>query len=161
MYKHTLKLIAASTMLASFTACNEHPKESSAKEQILSRHDDLMAKSERAMTIKMQLDTLRPDQYQTTENADTAKTRKEIVRIKDLLIKADDQMQDWMHQYQPDYSGDTPEATNAYYQKELKKIADMEDSFRYAINSSDTLFNRLHLKTGAAAKSSSPHKMSH
>ena len=127
-------------------SCSGPKNEPDPKQYILSKHDELMQKGEVAMSIKMQLDTLQLI-HSTAVNPqiDTLKSVQQIKAIRASLIKADETMEDWMHQYKADYEGNSAEATNAYYQAEADKLNKLDGLYNNAISEAKGLFQKLHI----------------
>ena len=145
--------LALASLLSLMAACTEQAKGPDSRKQILEKHDQLMAKSEQAMSIKMQLDTIKLSHFLTGHLiTDTLATSKEIIRLKHLLSEADDKMEDWMHNYRPDYKGKSAEETNAYFKKEADKLNSLDSDYKNAIAAPNELFAKFHIQTTSAKK---------
>jgi len=144
---------AFASLLSLMAACTEHAKSPDPRKQILEKHDQLMATSEQAVSIKMQLDTLKLSHFRTGHLiTDTLTASKEITRFKRLLSEADDEMGDWMHNYKPEYKGASLEETNAYFKKEADKLNRLDSDYKNAIAAPNELFAKLHIQTTLAKK---------
>lgn len=93
-------LLAVLCLTGALYACsNNQDEEKKQLNEILAVHDKVMNESELAVKNKTQLDSL-VKKY----NPDTAKTNKPAALSKQL-DDADNAMENWMHQFNPDYTG--------------------------------------------------------
>ncbi|WPU91728.1 hypothetical protein SNE25_20630 [Mucilaginibacter sabulilitoris] len=135
------------SLLALMVACKQQSANQDPRQQILEKHDALMVTSEQAMSIKMRLDTLKLNNLPSGRPiSDTIMDRKEITKVQHYLTKADNDMEDWMHNYQPEFKGSSTDETNAYFKKEAVKLNKLSSDFEQAITASNNLFARLHVK---------------
>jgi hypothetical protein len=145
--------LALASLLSLIAACTEQAKGPDPRKEILEKHDQLMAKSEQAVSIKMQLDTLKLSHFFTGHLiTDTLAASKEITRLKHLLSEADNKMEDWMHNYQPEYKGKSLEETKAYFKTEADKLNSLDSDYKNAIAAPNELFAKLHIQTTPAKK---------
>lgn len=92
-------LLAAFIVTGVLYACsNGQEEEKKQLNEILAVHDKVMGESEQAMKNKMILDSL------IRKSNDTSKTNKAVV-LSDQLKTADEAMENWMHKFNPDYTG--------------------------------------------------------
>lgn len=120
-------MIAATAMILS--ACTDTKKqEKDALNEVIKVHDDAMANSEKAMKSKMLLDSL-------TKTA-TIDTIKASAVIKDLST-ADKAMEDWMHQFNADYTGKAHEEIMQYLADQKKKVSQVNNQLTTAVSQSN------------------------
>lgn len=119
---------------ASITACNgggdEKQQEKQQQDTILKMHDAMMDKDELLLTNKNKLDTLLK-KYPT----DTAKTHQISTLIKQVE-QADDAMQTWMHQFNPDYTGKTHVQIMEYLKSQQRQIIAVDSLLNAATDAS-------------------------
>src|SRR4051812_37551462 len=119
-----MKILAKLTMIVATTvmilsACTDTKKqEKDALNEVIKIHDEAMANSEKAMKNKMLLDSL-------TKTA-TIDTIKASAVIKDLST-ADKAMEDWMHQFNADYTGKAHEEIMQYLADQKKKVSQVNN----------------------------------
>jgi len=129
-----MKILAKLTMIVATTvmilsACTDTKKqEKDALNEVIKIHDEAMANSEKAMKNKMLLDSL-------TKTA-TIDTIKAPAVIKDLST-ADKAMEDWMHQFNADYTGKAHEEIMQYLADQKKKVSQVNNQLNTAVSQSN------------------------
>ena len=126
-----MKLYAIiSTAFLLLTACTDSKKqEKDELEQVIKIHDEAMAKSEQAIKGKMLLDSL--------AKANSNLKNTDINKIVSDLSTADAAMEDWMHQFNADNTGKSHEQIMQYLNDQHKKVADVNDRLKSAIEQSE------------------------
>ncbi|WP_419788562.1 hypothetical protein [Mucilaginibacter sp. SP1R1] len=138
-------------LVALSSACSGSKNEPDTQHYILSKHDKLMLKGEQAMTIKMQLDTLQLSHITFDDpGSDTIRLAEEKNVVRSSLIKADETMEDWMHQYKADYKGNSTDETKAYFDTEADKLNKLDGLYDKAITEADALLQKLHVPAANA-----------
>lgn len=138
--------LVSSVVIMLLASCSGSKNEPDPKQYILSKHEELMQKGEQAMSIKMQLDTLQFTHFTAGDLAtDTFRSAEEVKAIRASLMKADETMEDWMHQYKADYKGNSAKETNAYYHAEADKLNKLDGLYNKAIAEANVLFGKLHI----------------
>lgn len=126
--------IATCFAAASIIACNSAGgnKEQEKKQQdvILQLHDKMMDKDELVLTNKSKLDTL----LKKYPN-DAVKTGKVNGLIKQIDA-ADDAMQNWMHKFNPDYTGKSHQEVMEYLHSQQRQIATIDSLLDVAADAS-------------------------
>jgi hypothetical protein len=122
------RIIMASTVCLVLSACSDDKKqEKAALDQVLSVHDKVMGNDEAVMKNKMQLDTL----LKLKPN--------DSVEIKALSVKltaAEDSMDSWMHQFEPDVTGKSQEQIITYYESQKKQVIAVDSLLSNAVTES-------------------------
>lgn len=123
-----LALLATSVII--LNACTDTKKqEKDALNEVIKIHDEAMAKDEQAVKNKMVLDSLVKDKTITdTLGSSTA--------IK-ALTKADQGMENWMHQFNADYTGKSHEEIMKYLDDQKKQVNQMNQRLTDAVNQSN------------------------
>jgi hypothetical protein len=112
------------------SACTDTKKqEKDALNDVIKVHDEAMAKSEQAIENKMLLDSL----VKSNSTIDTAQSR----RITNNLTTADKAMEDWMHQFNADYTGKAHEEIMQYLADQKKKVTEVNNHLTTAVNESN------------------------
>lgn len=128
-------------LLLIFTSCKDSKKEEKALEsQVMDLHEKVMGQGETAMQNKMKLDTLTLKKDSVKEvypSLDTSAENKTIRDLSSQIIKADDQMSDWMHQYNPDFSGKPHEEIMQYLNQQKKIVTQINAQYNSVIEASN------------------------
>jgi len=133
--------IATCFAAASITACNSAggDKEQEKKQQdvILQMHDKMMDKDELVLTNKSKLDTL----LKKYPN-DVTKTEKINGLIKQIDA-ADDAMQNWMHKFNPDYTGKSHQEVMEYLHSQQRQITSVDSLLDVAADTSSKFLSEV------------------
>lgn len=121
--------IAAVAVLLLSACTDTKQQEKDALNEVIKVHDDAMAKSEKAMKNKMLLDSL----TKTSALKDTAN----VASILSNLSTADKAMEDWMHQFNVDYTGKAHEEVMQYLADQQKKVVQVNNRLTTAVSQSD------------------------
>lgn len=112
------------------SACTDTKKqEKDALNEVIKVHDDAMAKSEQAIENKMLLDSL----VKSSKIIDTARSNK----ITGNLSTADKAMEDWMHQFNADYTDKAHEEIMQYLADQKKKVTEVNNHLTTAVSESN------------------------
>jgi len=134
------KLIFA-TLLLIFTACKDTKKEEKALEsQVMDLHEKVMADGETAMKSKMKMDTLilKKDSIKKAfPGLDTSAENKTMRDLSSQIVKADDAMSDWMHNYNPDFKGKSHEEIMKYLEQQKKQVSQINTQYNTVIQLSN------------------------
>ena len=117
-------------------ACTPKSDYKVVRDEVMKLHDVVMADHSKIINNQMALDTLIKDIKGLKIKFPEADTAKEKVEISGLLTKlthAEDSMNDWMHQFEPDVTGKSNEAAIAYFEAEKTKIAKIDSLYKVEI----------------------------
>ncbi|CAM3753251.1 hypothetical protein MUGA111182_07390 [Mucilaginibacter galii] len=136
IFKNLSIALMASAFLLS--ACTDTKKqEKDALNEVIKVHDEAMAKSEQAIKNKMLLDSM--------GKANTPLQKTDINTIISNLTTTDKAMEDWMHQFNADYTGKTHEEVMQYLADQKKKVRQVNNQLAAAVNQSNQ-FIAIHQK---------------
>lgn len=126
--KKALILFAATTIILS--SCSDSKKEEQQEKQLFNEvmavHDELMGYESTLMENKKKLDSLAKNP-----------ALKDSVKLLDKnLTAADDAMGDWMHKFDPDYSGKPHDEAMKYLQQQKEEIKRVDTLTKKAVNES-------------------------
>lgn len=125
-------LLAAICLTGVLYACsNGQEEEKKQLNEILTIHDKVMGESEQGMKNKMRLDSL-VKKY----NGDTSRVNKAAALSKQLEL-ADDAMEDWMHKFNPDYTGKSHGQIMEYLHSQHLHLAQVDSMLTSAIGQSN------------------------
>lgn len=154
MKKITKKSAAALAILVICTAitmgCKSGPDYKAVRQEVMDLHDKVMEDGEKAMKNRMILDTLSKFKLKAIKasqtDIDTASEKKNITLLIAKLTKADDNMMDWMHDFDPDIEGKNNEEAVKYFQGEMTKIKKLDSEYKQALNESDAYLKKFNMK---------------
>ena len=120
------------------SACSDSRKqEKDILNEILKVHDKLMGQDEQLMKNKMQLDSL----IKLPAKDTAAKTNMKAL---DLELKAaEESMENWMHNFEPDVTGRPHDEVLKYYNKQKKGIMSVDSQMNAAITESNKYLSNL------------------
>ncbi len=123
------------------TACKDNKKEEKALEnQVMDLHEKVMAAGETAIQNKMKMDTLmlKKDSVKTAyPSLDTSAENKTMRNLSTEIVKADDKMSDWMHNYNPDFSGKPYQEIMDYLAQQKKIVSQINTEYNSVIKASN------------------------
>lgn len=131
-----MKKITGIILLAVFTACQQGTNYKVVRNDVMKFHDIVMTDHGTIISNQMKLDTLLTDIKALKEafpQVDTLKERLAMTALKLELVKAEDAMNNWMHQFEPDVTGKSNEEAVKYFEAEKKKIADIDSIYKHEI----------------------------
>lgn len=124
-------LLAISCLAGLLYACsNTQEEEKKQLNDILAIHDKVMSASEAAMKNRAHLDSL-IKKYGT----DTSKTKPAVI-LEKSLDDADEAMENWMHQFNPDYTGKSHEQIMEYLHGQHEQLLKVDSQLNDANNQS-------------------------
>jgi len=133
--------ITAIALLLIFAACKDTRKDEKALEsQVMDLHEQVMGDGEKAMQNKMLLDTLmmKKDSIKKAyPNLDTSAENKTMRSLSSRIVKADDEMSDWMHNYNPDFRGKPHDEVMNYLDQQKKIVSQINKQYNSVIQASN------------------------
>ena len=115
-----------------WSACTDSKKqENDLRDDLLRVHDKIMGNDEMLMKNKMKLDSL------LKRSAIDAAEKIKINALDNKLGTAEEAMENWMHQFEPDVTGKSHEEIMNYYNKQKKIIMSVDSQMNVAIAESN------------------------
>ena len=119
------KLLILAIIGLTVSACSDDKKqEKAALDQVLSVHDKVMGHDEAVMKNKMKLDTVL-----RSNPADSV----QIKALSAKLTAAEDAMDNWMHQFEPDVTGKSHDQIITYYEVQKKQVLAVDSLLSTAV----------------------------
>ncbi|WP_343522618.1 hypothetical protein [Pedobacter sp.] len=154
MRKLTKKCSGAAAMLTlgvvMAIGCKNEPDYKVFRQEVMDLHDKVMEDGEKAVKNRMALDTLSKIKLKEIKmgrpDLDTAEEKNKINLLIARLTKADDNMMDWMHAFQPDIEGKSNAEAIKYFQNEMTKIKKLDGEYKQALEESDAYLEKFNLK---------------
>ncbi|TKC05951.1 hypothetical protein [Pedobacter frigoris] len=134
------KITGILLVVATFIACQQGTDYKVVRDDVMKFHDVVMADHGIIVSNQMKLDTLLRDLKglkETFPEVDTLKEQRVMNALKSELIKAEEAMNDWMHQFEPDITGKSNEEAVKYFEAEKKKIAGIDSVYKQEIKISN------------------------
>lgn len=140
--KRLLSIMAAAVLAA---ACNPKQDYKKERDEVMKFHDVVMEDHGIVVNNQMKLDSMLKDMkgLKTSQpSLDTATARTEMEKLKTSLAAAEDRMNDWMHQFEPDVTGKSNEDAINYFKAEKVKIRQIDSLYKQEIKTSDAYLNK-------------------
>ncbi len=134
-------------ILAIFTiaACQPVVDYKTVRKEVMNVHDKVMVYTEQGMTRKMKLDTLitkLDSLYKLKLLTDTLAEKQAMDDLRKKLSHADEEMDAWMHGFQPEIDGKSNEEAISYFKSEKLKIEKLDSLYQKVLNESDTYLDK-------------------
>jgi len=116
------------------------------RDEVMKFHDVVMEDHGVVVNNQMKLDSLLKDLKglkKSQPSLDTAAARKEMEQLKSSLGTAEDRMNDWMHQFEPDVTGKSNEEAIKYFKEEKVKITRIDSLYKQEIKTSGAYLDKL------------------
>lgn len=122
------KLLLALILTGIFNACTSNKSEEKKQlDELLKVHDEVMGISEKAIKNKSTLDSL----------IHYGKDTSEAVILNKQLTTADEAMENWMHQFNPDYTGKSHTQVMEYLHSQHLQLLHIDSQLNTAIRQSN------------------------
>ncbi|WP_448634734.1 hypothetical protein [Pedobacter panaciterrae] len=115
------------------------------RDEVMKFHDVVMGDHSALVNNQMKLDTLLKNLSGLKikfPDVDTVKEKQAMLAMVNDLSKAEDQMNDWMHKFEPDVTGKSNEAAIKYFKDERKKIEIIDSLYKQEIKLSDDYLSK-------------------
>jgi len=126
-------------------ACKNGPDYKVVRKEVLDAHDKVMLDGEVAITNKMKLDTLAASLDSLVKIkviSDTLVERQKITALQAELNHADEQMNDWMHNFKADLEGKSNDEAAIYFKSEKEKVKSLDSLYQGAIKASEAYLSK-------------------
>jgi hypothetical protein len=153
-----VRMVLSAVVLQS---CTSEPDYKEVRQEVIEIHDKLMAEDGQVTANRMKLDTLSqagPAAFQAgVRDANTAQVRKELAGLRSRLKSAEDEMSDWMHQFNPEVSGKSNAEAVAYFRAEKQKVLRLDSLYKNVIRESSNFLKRTGYQQGPQADAGHNH----
>jgi len=139
------KLITISAIIIFAIACKPKADIKTIKADTMKLHDVVMANHSKIIDNQMKIDTLLRnlnDLKSKFPAVDTVNEKAEMMKLLADLVKAEESMNDWMHNFNGEFNSKTDAAIFNYYQKEHDKIAKVDQLYQTEIKKSNTYLSK-------------------
>lgn len=142
---NNLKMILVAICF-SFLACNNDKEEQQKLQKlVIDKHDVLMAKMDSLTENQLRLDSIILKYKEIKVENPTLDSQTLVAQIdsaKSLLNNADEAMMNWMHQFNPDYTGKSSAEIFEYLKKQEQKIDSVKTLFDKSLANSNALIQQ-------------------
>lgn len=139
------RLLGIMAVTIAFTACQSKVDYKKVRDDVMKFHDVAMNDHGLVVTNQMKLDTLLKDLKRLKAvfpEVDTLKEKANITAMIAQLGKAENDMNEWMHKFEPDITGKSSEAAVSYFEAEKIKIAAIDSVYKKEIAASNVYLNK-------------------
>ena len=130
-------------------ACNQQQKQEkdykALRDEVMQFHDLVMADHGVIVKNQMKLDSLLKDLKGLKAEfpeIDTAKEKERMTALNSELSKAEDDMNDWMHRFEPDITGKSNDVAVQYFKDEKAKISAIDSLYKKEISLSNVYLDK-------------------
>jgi hypothetical protein len=141
----TILILAVITI----AACQPAVDYKAVRKEVMDVHDKVMVYTEQGMTKKMKLDTLitkLDSLYQLKLLTDTLAEKQVMFDLRNKLSNADEEMDAWMHGFQPEIDGKSNEEAVSYFKSEKLKIQALDSLYQKVLTESDKYLDKFRNK---------------
>lgn len=138
-------LLLISALTAAIFSCKQGPDYKAVRDEVVRIHDSVMLNTEKAYLNKRRLDTLvtNLDSLKKVQSAiDTSAEKQKMNKLRARLEDADNQMSDWMHQFNADASEKSSDEAISYFSKEKEKIKSIDSIYINLLKESSLYLSR-------------------
>jgi hypothetical protein len=132
-------------IIVAVAACKPQTDYKEKRDEVIKIHDVVMADQGKVVSREIQITSMLKDLKglkARNSRLDTLAERDSLVAIHTRLSKADESMNDWMHQFEPDVTGKSNEEAVKYFESEKLKIQKVDTLFKQEIKSADAYLSK-------------------
>lgn len=132
-------------IIFALAACKPQTDYKTTRDEVIKLHDVVMADQGKVVSREIQITEMLKDlkALKTTNPAiDTLVEKDSLRAIHSRLSKADEAMNDWMHQFEPDVTGKSNEEAVKYFEAEKLKIQRVDTLFKQEIKGADAYLSK-------------------
>ena len=116
-----------------FASCKQQSDYKASRDEVIKVHDVVMADQGKVVDQQLKLENMLKNmsalkaQY---PDIDTIKEKDSIIVVRDKLNVAEEAMNSWMHNFEPDVTGKSNEEAIDYFEAEKRKIQKVDTLFK-------------------------------
>ncbi|WP_134088182.1 hypothetical protein [Olivibacter sp. XZL3] len=137
-----LSLAMALSIAACDNTANHHVV---LQQEVIAVHDSIMPKmgtfvrdNLKVGILLTKMDSLK----QANPSLDTAQEKAQLTKLQSKLTEVNEEMTDWMHNFEPAQEDKKPEEIEAYFKNELTKIKALKEKFNEAEEESQRVLSK-------------------
>ena len=141
-----MKKISGMFMLVlAFTACKQQADYKATRDQVIKVHDVVMADHGKVVDQQLKLGEMLKNMSAVKANnpqLDTLKEKDSIAVVRDRLNVAEEAMNTWMHEFEPDVTGKSNDEAVAYFEAEKLKIQQVDTLFKAELKRAEAYLSK-------------------
>jgi inactivated superfamily I helicase len=141
-----MKKISGMFMLVlAFTSCKQQADYKATRDQVIKVHDVVMADHGKVVDQQLKLGEMLKNMSAVKANnpqLDTLKEKDSISVVRDRLNVAEEAMNTWMHEFEPDVTGKSNDEAVAYFEAEKLKIQQVDSLFKAELKRAEAYLSK-------------------
>lgn len=121
-------------------SCKSQPDYKQSRDEVIKVHDVVMADQGRVVDHQMKLEEMLKNLAALkakNPQIDTLIEKDSIIVLRDRLVVAEEAMNTWMHEFEPDVTGKSNDEAIAYFNAEHSKIQKVDTLFKAELKKAD------------------------
>ncbi len=130
-FKKKLLLIALISGIG-ISGCRQEDDYKHIRKEVIDLHDEVMSKNDLLVGQEMRIDTLLRNLdslKRSNTQMDTVTERKNLASLLEALQSAEESMNSWMHNFEPDTKGKSDKESADYFKGEKRKIKQVDSLY--------------------------------
>ncbi|MCD0490179.1 hypothetical protein LPB86_18200 [Pedobacter sp. MC2016-14] len=143
--KTKLKFFCGILLAAAIISCIQQTDYKVSRDEVMKLHDVVMADQSRIVDNQMKADTLLGNLSALKikfPDLDTIAAQDTLRMVSLNLARAEEAMNTWMHEFEPDVTGKSNEQAVKYFMAEKLKIASIDSMYKAELKSSDVYLHK-------------------
>ena len=139
------KFAVLTVIALALVSCKPQTDYKEKRQEVIKVHDVVMADQGKVVDKQMQLENMLKDLpavMAKNPTIDSIKEKDSIIIVRDRLLKAEEAMNTWMHEFEPDVTGKSDEAAIAYFEAEKLKIEKVDTLFKQELKNADAYLSK-------------------
>ncbi len=120
-------------LMLALASCKQQSDHKATRDEVIKVHDVVMADHGKVVDQQLKLEEMLKNmsalKAQHAE-IDTIKEKDSITTVRDRLNVAEEAMNTWMHEFEPDVTGKSNEEAITYFEAEKRKIQQVDTLFK-------------------------------
>lgn len=132
-------------LILAFASCKQQSDYKASRDEVIKVHDVVMADHGKVVDQQLKLEEMLKNmsalKAQHAE-IDTIKEKDSITAVRDRLNVAEEAMNTWMHEFEPDVSGKSNEEAITYFEVEKQKIQQVDTLFKSELKRAEAYLSK-------------------
>jgi mitochondrial fission protein ELM1 len=132
------KIAGISMLVLAFASCKQQADYKASRDEVIKVHDVVMADQGKVVDQQLRLSEMLKNMAAVkaqNPQIDTLVEKDSIIIVRDRLNVAEEAMNTWMHEFEPDVTGKSNEEAIAYFEAEKLKIQKVDTTFKQELKS--------------------------
>lgn len=139
------KLLAFLFLALAIASCKSQPDYKLSRDEVIKVHDVVMADQGKVVDHQMKIEEILKNLSALKANnpgIDTLREKDSLFLLRDRLVVAEEAMNTWMHEFEPDATGKSNEEAVAYFKAEQSKIEKVDTLFKAELKNADAYLSK-------------------